>query len=65
MKNFLKILPLAGGMAMVASVAMAAECVHSKYGADDEIGAANMLSPERTLAAAQLIKKERAIRWAS
>ncbi len=57
MKNFLKILPLAGGMAMVASVAMAAECVHSKYGADDEIGAANMLSPERTLAAAQLIKK--------
>ena len=33
------------------------ECTPSKYGKDDEIGAANMVSPERTLAAAKLIKK--------
>ena len=35
----------------------AAECTPSKYGADDQIGAANLVTPERTLAAAKLIKE--------
>ncbi|MDA8870032.1 cyclase family protein [Rhizobiaceae bacterium] len=34
----------------------AAECVASKYGADDEIGAANLITPERVMAATQLVK---------
>ncbi len=39
------------------TIALAQECKPSKWGADDEIGAANYVSPERTLAAAKLIKK--------
>ncbi len=37
--------------------AKAEECTHSKWGKDDEIGAANYVSPERTLAATKLVKK--------
>ena len=48
--------------ALVASLAitgsaLAAECTPSKWGKDDEIGAANMVKPESVLAASKLIKK--------
>ena len=33
------------------------ECVPSPWGADDQIGAANRVTPERTVAAAELVKK--------
>ena len=42
---------------VASSAAAAAECVPSPWGADDEIGAANRVSPERTVAAATLVKK--------
>ena len=43
---------------IVATSAVSAdECVPSPWGSDDEIGAANRVSPERTLAAAKLVKK--------
>jgi kynurenine formamidase len=45
---------LAACMLLGGSVA-AQDWYPSKYGADDEIGAANLLSPEKVLAAAQLI----------
>ena len=35
----------------------AAECQPSKFGAGDEIGAANLVTPERTLAATKLVKQ--------
>jgi kynurenine formamidase len=45
------------GIAMLASSAMAAtECTPSKWGADDTLGSANLVSPENTLNAAKLIK---------
>ena len=37
--------------------AMADECLPSEWGADDQIGAANRITPERTIAAAALVKK--------
>jgi len=46
---------LAGIMATTS--AYAETCKPSKWGPDDEIGAANYVSPERTLAATKLIKK--------
>jgi kynurenine formamidase len=42
--------------------ASAQQCVPSKYGANDEIGAANNLSPEKTLQAAKLVTKGKAYR---
>ena len=43
---------------IVASSAVSAdECVPSPWGADDQIGAANRVTPERTAAAAKLVKK--------
>lgn len=43
---------------IVASSAVSAdECVPSPWGADDQIGAANRATPERTGAAAKLVKK--------
>ena len=42
---------------VATSVVSADECLPSPWGADDEIGAANRVSPERTVAAAKLIKK--------
>jgi kynurenine formamidase len=43
---------------IVATSAVSAdECVPSPWGADDQIGAANRVTPERTAAAAKLIKK--------
>lgn len=43
--------------ATLATVASADTCEPSQWGADDEIGAANRLSPAGVLAAAQLVKK--------
>lgn len=53
---------LAASFALLTTLSFSAqafgqECEHSKWGPDDEIGAANYISPERTLAAAALIKK--------
>lgn len=45
-----------------ASLAIAAdECVPSKWGADDEIGAANLVTPERVRAAAALVREGRSL----
>jgi hypothetical protein len=33
------------------------ECTPSKWGADDQLGAANYLTPERVLLATKLVKK--------
>ena len=48
---------LAAAVLCISASSVAAECVPSPWGVDDEIGAANRVNPERTLAAAQLIKK--------
>ncbi len=40
-----------------ASVAAAQDCTTSKWGAEDEIGSANLVTPENTLKAATLIKQ--------
>ena len=40
-----------------ASGAAASDCLPSEWGADDQIGAANRITPERTRAAAQLVKQ--------
>ena len=42
---------------VATSAVSAAECVPSPWGADDQIGAANRVTPERTAAAAKLVKK--------
>ena len=42
---------------VATSAASADECVPSPWGADDQIGAANRVTPERTVAAAKLVKK--------
>ena len=43
---------------IVATSAVSAdECVPSPWGADDQIGAANRVTPERTVASAKLVKK--------
>ncbi len=40
-----------------ATTAFAQDCVPSKWGAEDTIGSANLVTPERTLEAAKLIKQ--------
>ncbi|MDX1376709.1 MAG: cyclase family protein [Burkholderiales bacterium] len=42
---------------LTCAPALAAECKPSKWGKDDEIGAANYVTPERVLAATKLVKK--------
>lgn len=44
-------------LGLSTGVAMAADCTPSKWGADDTIGSANLVTPERTLEAAKLIKQ--------
>lgn len=44
-------------LALTPLVANADDCVPGPWGPDDQIGAANRVSPERTAAAAQLVKK--------
>lgn len=45
-----------------ASAQQQQTCFQSKFGAADEIGAANNLSPEKTLAATKLVTKGKAYR---
>ena len=45
------------GLMIVAQVATAEQCQPSKWGADDEIGSANHVSPKQTLMAVKLVKK--------
>ena len=40
-----------------ASSVVASECTPSEWGPDDQVGAANRITPERTVAAAQLVKQ--------
>ena len=44
-------------VAMTAGTAAAQECKPSKWGADDEIGSANLVTPERVMAALKLVKQ--------
>ena len=48
---------LAGGLTLAAGGALAAECTPSKWGADDQVGAANHVTPDQVMMAAKLIKK--------
>jgi len=44
-------------IALGGTAALAQDCAPSKWGADDQIGSANLVTPERTLAATKLIKQ--------
>lgn len=48
---------IAIGLALLSGAAVAEECKTSKWGPDDEIGSANLLSPASVLSAAKLIKQ--------
>lgn len=48
---------LAATTLTLAAPALAAECNHSAYGEGDEIGAANLITPERVIAASELVKE--------
>ena len=50
-------LMLSWGVLGVSVAVTAEECKPSKWGADDEIGAANYVTPEQVLMAAELVKK--------
>ena len=54
MRNLLLALVSCG---FLSAELMASECVPSEWGPNDEIGAANRITPERTLAAAKLVKQ--------
>lgn len=49
------------GMTFLAGAAFAQECQPSKWGAEDELGSANLVTPERTLAASKLIKQGKSV----
>ncbi|MDF2369081.1 cyclase family protein [Sneathiella sp.] len=49
------------GLTFLAGSALAQECAPSKWGADDELGSANLVSPERTLEASKLIKQGKSV----
>lgn len=51
---------LACAFTMTAGVALA-DCTHSQWGAEDTIGSANLVTPERTLMAAKLIKQGKSV----
>ena len=48
---------LAGLLTLGATAVWADDCHQSKWGADDELGSANLVTPERTLAALSLVKQ--------
>lgn len=58
---FRSIAVLASVVIIGVSSASAQDCAPSKWGADDELGSANLVSPERTLAAAKLIKQGKSV----
>jgi kynurenine formamidase len=49
------------GLTFMTGAALAADCKPSQWGADDEIGSANLVTPERTLAATKLIKQGKSV----
>ncbi len=55
MKKMLTVVGL--GVVLTAGPALAQDCKPSKYGPNDEIGAANLVTPERVLAATKLVKQ--------
>ena len=59
MQNVVSLIELKLALVLIFSIsaASASECIPSQWGADDQIGAANRVSPERTIAAAKLVKK--------
>lgn len=48
-------------LGLSATAALAQDCAPSKWGADDTIGSANLITPERTLEAAKLIKQGKSL----
>ena len=48
---------LSASLTLVAGAVSAQECKPSKWGKDDEIGAANYVTPEQVLMAVKLVKK--------
>ena len=48
---------LACALTLLATPILAQDCAPSKWGADDEIGSANLITPENTLKAAGLIRQ--------
>ncbi len=55
LKSHLFALTLAAGLG--ATSALAQDCTPSKWGAEDTLGSANLVTPERTLEASKLIKQ--------
>jgi len=55
--TFNKIAALCVALGMGATSAFAQDCAPSKWGAEDQIGSANLVTPERTLMASKLIKQ--------
>jgi len=55
--KFTKIIATALSIGVGASAAWAQDCDHSHWGPDDQLGSANLISTERTLQAAKLIKQ--------
>ena len=53
----MKILAAAAALLLATATAHAQDCQPSKYGPDDEIGAANLITPERVMAATKLVKQ--------
>ncbi|MBC7942620.1 MAG: cyclase family protein, partial [Chitinophagaceae bacterium] len=63
--NRTRSLTLAAALLLLAGAAQPQaydSCHRSKYGANDQVGAANNLSPARTLEAAKLVKRGKAMR---
>lgn len=55
--KFTKIIATAVSIGVGASAAWAQDCDHSHWGPEDQLGSANLISTERTLEAAKLIKQ--------
>ena len=55
--KFTKIIATALSIGVGASAAWAQDCDHSHWGPEDQLGSANLISTERTLQAAKLIKQ--------
>ncbi|SET39498.1 cyclase family protein [Oceanicella actignis] len=52
---------IAAAALMAGGAALADDCVHSKWGPEDEIGSANLVTPENTLAALKLVKQGKSL----
>ncbi len=52
---------LACAVCLSATGALAQDCTPSKWGADDQLGAANLITPDNTLKAAALIKQGKSV----